>query len=63
MAHFLPSGYKFYRALRVSRYKFDRSRVPIAIGIVPGYIVGGWHWRSVAVQIVPEPESCQGAGL
>ena len=26
MAHFLPSGYKFYLALRVSRYKFYRSR-------------------------------------
>ena len=25
----------------MSRYKFDRSRVPIAIGIIPGYKVGG----------------------
>ena len=58
MAHFLPSGYKFYRALRVSRYKFYRSRK-----IIPGYNVGGGHWRSVAVQIVSEPEICHGAGF
>jgi hypothetical protein len=35
-AHFLPSWYKFYWALRVSRYKFDRSRE-----FIPGYKVGG----------------------
>src|SRR4030042_6996092 len=27
MAHFLPSGYKLYLALRVSRYKVDREQV------------------------------------
>src|SRR4030042_5588080 len=27
MAHFLPSGYKLYLALRVSRYKFYREQV------------------------------------
>jgi hypothetical protein len=43
MAHFLPSWYKFYRALRVSRYKLDRSRE-----FIPGYKFGGGHWRSVA---------------
>jgi hypothetical protein len=58
MAHFLPSGYKFYQALRVSRYKVDRSRESI-----PGYKVGGGHWRSVAIQVVSEPEICQGAGF
>jgi len=25
-------------------YNFDRSRVPIAIGIIPGYKVIGRHW-------------------
>ena len=35
MAHFLPSWYKFYCVLVRSRYKFDWSRVPIAIGIIP----------------------------
>jgi hypothetical protein len=29
----------------VSRYKFDRNRE-----FIPGYKVGGGHWRSVAVQ-------------
>jgi hypothetical protein len=42
----------------VSRYKFDRSRE-----FIPGYKVGGGHWRSVAVQIVSKPENCQGAGI
>jgi len=27
------------------------------------YEVGKRHWRSVAVQIVSEPENCQGAGI
>src|SRR4030042_2668364 len=58
MAHFFASGYKFCCALRVSRYKFDRSRE-----FIPGYKVGGRHWRSVAVQFVSEPEICQGAGI
>jgi hypothetical protein len=40
----------------VSRYKFDRSRE-----FIPGYKAGRGHWRSVAVQIVSEPEICQGA--
>ena len=30
-AQFLPSGYKFYRSLRVSRYKFNRSRETVKI--------------------------------
>jgi len=42
----------------VSRYKFDRSRE-----FIPGYKAGGGHWRSVAVQIVSEPEICQGTGF
>jgi len=42
----------------VSRYKFDRSRE-----FIPGYKVGGGHWRSVAVQFVSEPEISQGAGF
>jgi len=58
MAHFLPSGYKVFWALRVSRYKFDRSRE-----FIPGYKVGGGHWRSVGVQTVPEPEICHGTGV
>jgi len=39
-----------------SRYKVDRS-----LEFIPGYKVGGGHWRSVAVQVVSEPEICQGA--
>ena len=31
MAHFLPSGYKFYLALRVSRYKFNRSQKSVTV--------------------------------
>ena len=42
----------------MSRYKVDRS-----CEFIPGYKAGGGHWRSVAVQIVSEPESCQGAGF
>jgi len=42
----------------VSRYKADRS-----LEFVPGYKVGGGHWRSVAVQFVSEPEICQVAGF
>jgi len=45
-------------AIRVSRYKFDRSRE-----FIPCYKVGGGHWRSVAVQTISEPEICQGAGF
>ena len=37
----------------MSRYKVDRSRE-----FIPGYKVGGGHWRSVGVQIVSEPEIC-----
>ena len=58
MAHFLPSGYKFYLALRVSRYNFDRSHE-----FIPGYNAVSVHWRSVAVQIVSKPEISQGAGF
>jgi hypothetical protein len=47
---FLPSWYKFNCVLARSRYNYDRSRVPIAIGIITGYKVGCGHWRSVAVQ-------------
>ena len=39
----------------MSRYKYDRSRE-----LITGYKVGSGHWSSVAVQIVPEPENCQG---
>jgi hypothetical protein len=42
----------------VLRYKFDRSRE-----FIPGYKVGGEHWRSVAVQAISEPGICQGAGF
>jgi hypothetical protein len=45
-------------ALRVSRYKFDRSRETIT---VQDFYWG--HWRSVAVQAVSEPENCHGAGF
>jgi hypothetical protein len=55
----------------VSRYKFYRSRE-----FVPGYKVGGGHWRSVApkalteaggerhwVQTISEPDICHVAGI
>jgi hypothetical protein len=58
MAHFLPPWYKFYLALRVSRYKFDLSRE-----FIPGYKFGGGHWRSVAVQFISKPEIYHGAGF
>jgi len=58
MAHFLPSWYKFYRTLRVSRYKYDRSHE-----FIPVYEFDSGHRRSVAVQIVSEPENCQGVGF
>ena len=58
LARFLASMYKFYWALRVSRYKFDRSRESI-----PGYNACCGHWRSVAVQVWSEPGNCQGAGF
>jgi hypothetical protein len=54
---FLPSWYNFYCLLARSRYKFDRS-----CEFIPGYKVGGGHWRSVAVQVVSEPVNCHGAG-
>ncbi len=56
-AHFAVK-YKFFLALRVSRYKFDRSSE-----FIPGYKVCGEHWRSVAVQIVSKAEIYQGAGV
>ena len=56
MAHFLPSRYKVLWALRVSRYKFDRS-----CELIPGYKVGGGYWRSVAIQFWSEPEIYHGA--
>ena len=40
----------------MSRYKFDRSRE-----FIPGYKIGGGHWRSVATQTISEPEICHGA--
>ena len=55
MAHFLTSGYKFFWALRVSRYKFDRSQ---KIVMVQNVCCG--HLRSVAVQVWSEPVICQG---
>jgi len=55
MAHFLPSRYKILWTLRVSRYKFDRSRKTVTVqDICCG------HWRSVAVQSWSKPENCQG---
>jgi hypothetical protein len=55
---FLQSMYKLYWALRVSRYRLDRSRE-----FIPGYKVGGGYWRSVAVGVVSEPEIFHGAGF
>ena len=52
---FLQSRYKFYYMLARSRYKVYRSRE-----FIPGYKVGGEYWCSVGVQIVSEPEICQG---
>ena len=60
---FLSSWYKFYCVLAQSRYNFDRSRVPIAIGIISGYKFGGAHWRSVAVQIISKPKINHGTGF
>jgi hypothetical protein len=42
----------------VSRYKYDRSRESI-----PGYKVGGGHWRSVAVQTISKVVIYHGAGF
>jgi len=42
-------------ALRVSRYKYDRSRE-----FITGYKVGYGHLRSVAVQAIPKPGICHG---
>ena len=42
----------------MSRYKFDRSHESI-----PGYKVGGGHWRSVAVQFVSKAGIYHGAGF
>jgi len=42
----------------VSRYKADRGRE-----FIPGYKFGCGHWRSVAVQIVSEPEISHGTEL
>ena len=58
MAHFLPSGYKFYLTLRVSRYNYNQSHNTITL---QDFCWG--HWRSVVVQVVSEPEICQGAGF
>jgi len=58
MAHFLPSRYKVLWALRVSRYKVDRSRE-----LIPGYKVGSGHMRSVAVHTISKPEISQGVGF
>ena len=52
---FLQSRYKVYCMLARSRYKVDRSHE-----FIPGYKVWGRHRRSVGVQIVSEPEICQG---
>ena len=55
MAHFLPSRYRILLALRVSRYKFDRSRE-----LIIGYKVSCGHWCSVGMHFVSEQEICQG---
>jgi len=57
-AHFLPSGYKFYRALRVSGYKVDRSQKTIT---VQNFCCE--QWCSVAVQTVSEAGIYHGAGF
>jgi len=54
---FLPSGYKFSWALRVSRYKVDKWPVS-CLGCRKSINV---HWRSIAVQVVSEPVICHGA--
>jgi hypothetical protein len=58
MAWFLQIQVQILSKPGVSRYKFNGSHE-----FIPGYKVGCGHWRSVAVQAVSEPESCQGAGL
>ena len=45
-------------AERSRGYKLDRSHE-----LITGYKTGWEHWRSVAVQIVSEPENCQVAGF
>jgi len=57
-AWFLPTGYKFYWALRVSGYKVDRSQKTIT---VQNFCCE--HWRSVAVQTVSEAGIYHGAGF
>ena len=42
-------------ALRVSRYKFYRSRE-----VIPGYKFVWEYWRSVAIQSVSKSKNCQG---
>ena len=42
----------------MSRYKVDRSRE-----FIPGYEADRGYWRSVAVQVVSEPEIYHGAGI
>ena len=58
MAHCFAVMVQSLVSIRVSRYKFDRSREAITVQ----EIYGG-HWRSVAVQAVSEPENCHGAGF
>jgi hypothetical protein len=53
---FCRHGIKFYCVLARSRYNFDRSRE-----FIPGYKIGGVHWRSVAVQTFSKPENSHGA--
>jgi hypothetical protein len=55
---FLPSWYKFYCVLARSRYKFDLSRE-----FIPGYKVGGEHWRSVAPKALTECSERQGYNI
>ena len=59
MAHFLPSGYKFYSSIGACR-----GTSLIGAGKLSRLQdVGCGHWRSVAVQTISEPEICQGAGF
>jgi len=41
-----------------TRYNFDRGRK-----FIPGYKIGGGHWRSVEVQIISKAEVYHGAGF
>ena len=47
----------------VELYVCRGTRLVASQLFIPGYKVGGGHWRSVAVQTISKPEICQGTGI